>query len=407
MLNALGIRKRPSASVVAEAVCRPLCAVTCAAATGAFFISRTVPLITFCPMDRLQRARHSAVMAADAVSLLQSASAIVLSIGRLDASGCWVVVLRDEYVCGRSAGRIHWCRRWRVIETRQRKSMIVLPLCTLFLVFSLVSCKARTKVEPRRYEITGKVVSVDKGKGQVVLAHQEVVGYMQAMTMGFKVKDQWALDVMRPGDRVNAVLVVETEGAYLEQPVITKASGTEPEPSTSTVHEPRVGDKVPDFELLNQAGKRIKLSQFGGNPVLLTFIYSRCPLPDYCIRMSNNFAEVAKELKASDPKLYSGMRLVSVSIDPAYDRPEVLRKYAKSYAGEVDPKLEHWTFATGTPEQVKKIADYFGLSYEQQSGQIIHSLRTAVIARDGKIAFLYEGNDWKPSDAVRDLKSIQ
>jgi protein SCO1/2 len=240
-----------------------------------------------------------------------------------------------------------------------------------------------------------------------MLAHEEVVGYMKAMTMGFKVKEQWALEAMGPGDRVNAVLVVDPQGAYLEQPVITKATGTEPEPSTSAMHEPQIGDKIPDFELVNQAGKRIKLSEFGGSPVMLTFIYSRCPLPDYCIRMSNNFAEVAKELKASDPKLYASMKMVSVSIDPTYDRPEVLRKYAKTYAGEVDPKLEHWTFATGTPEQVRKIADYFGLAYEQQSGQIIHSLRTAVIGRDGKIAFLYQGNDWKPSEAVRDLKSLE
>jgi protein SCO1/2 len=294
-----------------------------------------------------------------------------------------------------------------VLDRRQRKLMTMLPLCTLLLGLSFTSCKAKPKVEPRRYEITGKVVSVDKGKGQVMLAHQEVLGYMSAMTMAFKVKDQWALDAMAPGDRVNAVLVVDPEGAYIEQPVITKANGTEPEPSTSALHLPQVGDKVPDFELLSQAGKRIKLSEFGGNPVLLTFIYSRCPLPDYCIRMSNNFAEVAKELKASDPKLYSVIKMVSVSIDPTYDRPEVLRNYAKSYAGQVDPNLEHWTFATGTPEQVKKIADYFGLAYEQQSGQIIHSLRTAVIGPDGKIAFLYEGNDWKPSAVVRDLKSIQ
>jgi protein SCO1/2 len=173
------------------------------------------------------------------------------------------------------------------------------------------------------------------------------------------------------------------------------------------MHEPQVGDKVPDFELLNQAGKRIRLAQFAGKPLLLTFIYSRCPLPDYCIRMSNNFGEVAKTLKASDPNLYGRVQMLSVSIDPAYDRPEVLRKYAKTYAGDADPNLEHWTFATGTPEQVRKIADYFGLAYEQQSGQIIHSLRTAVVAPDGKIAFLYKGNDWKSGDVVRDLKSME
>ena len=288
----------------------------------------------------------------------------------------------------------------------QRRFAVLVPFLAFVLLFSF-SCKSKPKVEPRRYEITGRVVSVDKSAKQVVLAHQAVPGYMTAMTMGFKVKEQWALDAMALGDRVNAVLVADPEGAYIESPVITKASGTQPEPSTNSLHEPLVGDRVPDFDLVNQAGKRIRLSQFAGRPLMLTFIYSRCPLPDYCIRMSNNFGEVAKELKASDPKLYSRVQLLSVSIDPEYDKPEVLREYAKTYAGDVDPKLDHWTFATGSPEQVRKIADYFGLAYEQQSGQIIHSLRTAMIAPDGKIAFLYKGNDWKSSDAVGDLKSME
>ena len=289
---------------------------------------------------------------------------------------------------------------------RRRILAVILPLFAFVMLSSYTSCKSKPKVEPRRYEITGRVVSVDKNARQVILAHEEVQGYMKAMTMGFKVKEQWALDAMQPGDRVNAVLVVDPEGAYIEQPAITKGGGTQPEPSTSSMHQPEVGDKVPDFELVSQAGKRIHLSQFAGRPMMLTFIYSRCPLPDYCIRMSNNFGEIAKELKATNPKLYGRLQLLSVSIDPEYDKPEVLRKYAKTYAGDVDPGLEHWTFATGSPEQVRKIADYFGLAYEKQSGQIIHSLRTATIGADGKIAFLYQGNGWKPSDAVRDLRSL-
>jgi protein SCO1/2 len=268
-----------------------------------------------------------------------------------------------------------------------------------------VACKQKPKTEYRRYEITGRVVSVDHKAGQVILAHEEIPGFMKAMTMGFKIKEQWALDRMEPGDRVSGVLVVDPEGGYIENPVITKGGGTQPEASTSSIRDPQVGDKVPDFPLVNQAGKRVSLGQFAGRPLMLTFIYSRCPLPDYCIRMSNNFAETAKLLK-DDPAAYAKLQMLSVSIDPEYDRPEVLRKYAKTYAGEVDPKLEHWTFATGTPEQVKKVADFFGLAYEPQSGQIIHSLRTAILDKEGKIAFIYRGNDWRPADAVRDLKSL-
>ncbi len=280
-------------------------------------------------------------------------------------------------------------------------------LLTSVTLLSGIACKQKPKAEYRRYEITGRVVSVDKQAGQVMLAHEEIPGFMKAMTMGFKIKDQWALEAVSPGDRLSGVLVVDPEGAYIETPVITKGGGSQPEPSTSSIRDPQVGDKLPDLPLVNQAGKKIHLGQFSGRPLMLTFIYSRCPLPDYCIRMSNNFAGTAKVLKQDDPQLYGKLQILSVSIDPEYDKPDVLRKYAKTYAGDVDPKLEHWMFATGTPDQVKKVADFFGLAYEPQSGQILHALRTAIIDKDGKIAFLYRGNQWKPEDAVRDLKSLQ
>jgi protein SCO1 len=275
------------------------------------------------------------------------------------------------------------------------------------LVLISTSCKEKPKPEYRRYEISGRVVSVDKNAGQVILAHKEIPGFMKAMTMGFKIKEQWALDALGPGDQLNGILVVDPEGGYIENPVITKASGTQPEPSTSTMHDPQVGDKVPDFPLIAQTGKRIHLSQYAGAPLMLTFIYTRCPLPDYCIRMSNNFAETARLLKQNDPKLYAQLRMLSISIDPEYDKPEVLRKYAKNYAGTIDPDLQHWTFATGSPKQIKQVADFFGLAYEPQSGQIVHSLRTAIIDKDGKIAFVINGNGWKPEDAVQDIQSLK
>jgi protein SCO1 len=277
----------------------------------------------------------------------------------------------------------------------------------LVLISCSLACKQKPTPEYRRYEISGRVVSIDKNASQVVLAHKDIPGFMKAMTMGFKIKEKWALDALGPGDQLNGTLVVDPDGAYIENPVITKASGTQPEPSTSTMHDPQVGDKVPDFALIAQTGKRIHLGQYLGAPLMLTFIYTRCPLPDYCIRMSSNFAETARLLKQNDPELYAQLRMLSISIDPEYDKPEVLRKYAKNYAGEIDPNLQHWTFATGSPEQVKQVADFFGLAYEPQSGQIIHSLRTAIIDKDGKIAFVNNGNSWKPEDAVRDLQSLK
>jgi len=289
---------------------------------------------------------------------------------------------------------VHFCSR-------------VVLIVALVTIFSSTACKDKPKTEYRRYDITGRVVSVDSKAEQVILAHDEIPGFMKPMTMGFKVKPEEALGSMAPGDRVSGVLVVDPEGGYIENPSITKGGGTQPDASTSSVRDPQVGDKVPEFALVNQDGRQLRLSEFAGRPLMLTFIYSRCPLPDYCIRMSNNFAETAKLLKEKDPKVYEQVQMLSISIDPEYDKPEVLRKYARAYAGDVDPKLEHWTFATGTPEEVRKVADYFGLSYEKQSGEIIHALRTAVIDKEGKIAFIYRGNEWKPEEAAKDLMKVR
>jgi len=281
-------------------------------------------------------------------------------------------------------------------------------ICVSILFCLLIAaCTSKPKKEPRRFDITGKVVSVDKAKKQVVLAHQDIPGFMKAMTMDFTLKDEWAFNVLEPGDQISGQLVVDPDGAYIEGISIAKHASADADSSTSPVHEPEVGDSPPDFGFVNQDGRKVELRQFRGKPLLLTFIYTRCPLPDYCIRMSNNFAEVERNLKQSDPTLYSKLQLLSISIDPEFDQPQVLKQYAKSFAGQVDPKLEHWQFVTGKPADIRKTAEYFGLSYVKQNNQIVHSLRTALISGDGKIAALYEGNDWKPEDAIRDLKQLK
>jgi len=116
---------------------------------------------------------------------------------------------------------------------------------------------------------------------------------------------------------------------------------------------------------------------------------------------------VAETLQKSDPAAFAKLQLLSISIDPEFDDPKVLRGYGKSYAGAVDPKLKHWSFATGKPDDIRKSAQYFGLSYETQNGQIIHDLRTALLDADGKIAEFYSGNQWKPSSVALELAALQ
>jgi protein SCO1/2 len=258
----------------------------------------------------------------------------------------------------------------------------------------------------RRFPIEGRVVAVDPAAHTITLDHHEVVGYMKAMTMPFKVRDAWVLNIAHPGDTVQATLVV-ADDAHLENVSVTEARGAADLSTTSPMHLPQKGEAVPDLHFVNQEGRAIHLAQFRGEPLLVTFIYSRCPMPEYCMRMSNNFAEIARTLQKSDPAAFAKLQMLSISIDPAFDDPKVLRAYGKSYAGGVDPSLKHWSFATGKAGDIRKAAEYFGLSYETKNDQIIHDLRTALVDADGKIADFYSGNEWKPADVAARIEELE
>ncbi|HLF84385.1 MAG TPA: SCO family protein, partial [Blastocatellia bacterium] len=162
--------------------------------------------------------------------------------------------------------------------------------------------------------------------------------------------------------------------------------------------EPKPGDEVPDFKLVDQNGKRFGFHQYRGRIVVLTFIYTRCPLPDYCPLMTDNFAEIEKALKSESN---SKTTLLSITVDPEYDTPKVMREYGAAHsAGSAQ-----WDFATGTKDEVKQVAAYFGLQYWPDGDQIVHSLRTAIVGADGKLVKLYRGNEWKPDEIVRELRN--
>jgi protein SCO1/2 len=278
----------------------------------------------------------------------------------------------------------------------------------LLICAGLMSCKSEPAPSGKRYDLKGTVVSVDKANQTATIAHEEVKDFMEGMTMPFKLKDPWPLDVMKPGDQVQATLVVTDGSAWLEDVfVVQRSKGTQTDgamPESSSLPQP--GETLPDFRLVNQDGKAIRLADYKGRALLLTFIYTRCPVPDYCALMSSNFAEIEKELK-KDSALYRKTHLLSISFDPAYDTPKVLRSYGAAQTGNYDKEtFAHWEFVTGDAEEVKKLAQFFGLTYVPEKDQIVHSLQTALIAPDGKIAKLYSGNEWKPSDVVTDIRTL-
>ncbi|HEY7912120.1 MAG TPA: copper-binding protein [Blastocatellia bacterium] len=274
----------------------------------------------------------------------------------------------------------------------------------VIIAFTLMNRGARD-----RYELRGKVVDVDERSGTVTIAHEPIPGYMEAMTMPFKLKDPWPIKSgMAEGDRIAATLVVDGLSSWLEEVTFARESveGASLAPPEK-IPGMKPGEQVPNFALVNQDGKPISIHQYHGRALALTFIYTRCPLPDQCPLMTSNFAEVERALK-TDPALYKSTHLLSVTVDPAYDTPEVLRNYAAPQVGNAgNQTFSHWEFATGDEEQVKHIAGYFGLWYHEESDQIVHNLITAIIAPDGKLVKFYHGNDWKPSEVVAELKNLK
>lgn len=269
----------------------------------------------------------------------------------------------------------------------------------LFASVLLHGCSSKPANE-QRYELKGRIVSVDREKGEVSVDHEEVKGYMGAMTMDFPVRDAEALKVMEAGDQLQASLVITDDGYWLDGPVITKGlTGSASTPPAGS-NEPQPGAEVPDVKLFNQDGRPLSPKQFRGRALVVNFIYTRCPLPDQCPLLSANFARLNSAILA-DAGLRKHTHLLSVTLDPEYDQPAVLKAYGNTYAGG---KFDNWDFATGDPAEVRRLAEFFGLIYKAEGDQVIHSLRTAVVTPEGKLLKVYRGNEWKPDEVLSDLK---
>jgi protein SCO1/2 len=277
-------------------------------------------------------------------------------------------------------------------------------LALLFLTLCLCCASSCRRSAEVRYDLKGKVVAVEREKRLVTVAHEDVKGLMPAMTMPFTVPSESDLQILAPDDEITATLVVDGPHSWLEGLIISRQSAsTSGAPAVVMAKE---GDEVPNFTLRNQDNREIHIRDYRGKTLLLTFIYTRCPVPDYCTLMSNNFAHVDRALGA-DPALYEKTHLLSVSIDPAYDTPEVLRSYGAAHTERYQNEtFAHWEFATGTKDQVKDIAGFFGLTYFPDKDQIIHGLRTVIVNPEGKVAKIYTGNEWKPEEVVGALKKL-
>ena len=282
-------------------------------------------------------------------------------------------------------------------------SRLALSCLIALLVFS-ASCNRSARTQPKRYSLIGTVISVDKNAGTANIDNQPIKGFMEKMVMPYSIRPASVLNQLQPGDLITADVVVEPDKYWLENVKVTGHTQlpAAAKPSAS-YHVPNPGDDVPDFKLVNQSGKSISLHQYRGETLLLTLIYTRCPFPDYCPRVSHEFAEIDKQIQA-DPTRYGKTHLLSISFDPANDTPKVLRAYAFSCAGSKDPALfKRWEFAAIPKAELPQFANFFALTYTEEGGSITHSLSTAVISGNGKIYRWYHGADWQASDLLQDV----
>lgn len=236
------------------------------------------------------------------------------------------------------------------------------------------------------YNTRGLVLRVDPSTSTLTVSHDPIIGYMDAMIMPFTVREPDQMRGIRPGDVVQFRLRPRKGGSEIDRLKALSAAGADTgltmTPAAATLIP--TGESVPDFTLTDQNGKRISLASLRGQVVAITFIYTRCPLPDYCPRVVNNLAEVRKRYQ---DRMGRDLTLLTVTFDPKYDTPEVLNRFARRYGGNV----EAWHFLTGSPEEVAAVCASFGIEYWPDQGLITHTLQTAVIDRDGRLRASVEG----------------
>ena len=274
------------------------------------------------------------------------------------------------------------------------------------LIVVVILARCTRSPEQRTYQLTGQILVVKPETNEVLVKHEDIPGFMPAMTMPYTVNDSALIKDKVAGDLITATLVVGSERAHLS--AITK-TGSAPLPEDARTTIPAAagvrilsaGDPVPDTALLDQDGAKLSLNDFRGSAVAVSFIYTRCPLPQFCPLIDRRFGEVQK-IAAGDPALNGKVKLLSISFDPKFDRPEMLR----AHAAKVGADAQAWRFATADEAIVDRLAAEFGINVmREKDGTITHNLRTAVIDPSGRVAAILDNNDWTAAQLADALKN--
>jgi protein SCO1/2 len=251
----------------------------------------------------------------------------------------------------------------------------------------------------RIFDVTGVVRSPAK-EGRIVITHDEITGFMPAMTMGFSVAPSGEAAPLQVGDRVQFRLhVTETSSIATDFKLLGRTSSVAPgNTSSRAAHRLREGDRVPAFALLNQEGAPLTADVFGGHLTIVTFVFTRCPVPEYCPAIALRFGQLQRAIQ-SNPDLAARVRLLSISIDPEFDRPEILKAYGAAVGA--DPAI--WQFATGEKTEIARISADFAVFTERNGVTLDHTLCTALIDADGRVVELWRGSGWRADEVIAAL----
>jgi protein SCO1/2 len=259
----------------------------------------------------------------------------------------------------------------------------------------------------KQFKVHGIIQEIKPGDQTVIVDHAEIPGYMGAMIMPFKVKEAAELTGLAPGDEIQFDFCVEELQSWIENIRLTgkkgevKAPGDgEPEASPGKVLP--VNSQLGDYRFIDETGKPVKLSDYRGGPVAMTFVFSRCPVPEYCPAMMRNFSQVAVQLE-TEANAPASWTLLTVSFDVEYDTPEVMRAWGSQF-GFKEGLAWHLLSAEKGSDTIQKISQEVGLKFGESGGSYQHNLRTVVLDGHGKISHVFTDETWSPDELVAELK---
>lgn len=287
-----------------------------------------------------------------------------------------------------------------------KHSLIEIAL-TICLAMALFGCERAPKSNDsvHHYETRGIVRGISPDRSIIDIQHENIPGYMPSMTMPFSARDQKEIVDLRLGDAISFRMTVTDRDFWIDRVKMVRRTDvdlTDPwpaaQPSGNQSARLGDGDAMPFLSLTNQNGEHITFETFRGRPLILTFVFTRCPIPNFCPRMSNNFAELQQAIKADHGEV-AKTRLLSITLDPTFDTPGILKEYGKSHGA--DSKI--WSFAAGDPKEIEALTQAFAVYVQTEGGTISHGLATALVDRQGNIVKIWRGNGWTPTEIIAQI----